>query len=78
VVYTQPYPEFSTTINGVTYNTKGSIVNIGSHAGVGIEYKINNDVTGFTTLRIFHVSNGKPFVDNPAVDAIGMVMGLQF
>lgn len=74
IVYTRNFPDIN-TINGIA---TGSVVNIGSHVGMGMEYKVNNNLKGYTTVRLFHASNGKKYVDNPALDAVGIIMGLQF
>jgi len=66
VYYTKPYPD------------NGTNINIGSHVGMGMDYQINDALKGYTTLRLFHTSNGKEFEKNPALNAIGIVMGLQF
>jgi hypothetical protein len=74
VVYTRKFPDISTTTGKAT----GSIVNIGSHVGIGMEYQIKENLKGYTTVRLFHASNGKKYVDNPALNAVGIIMGLQF
>jgi hypothetical protein len=67
VVYTKPYP-----------NT-GTRINVGTHLGLGMKYSINKELKGYTTVRFFsHTSNGKPEINNPALDMVGLVMGLQF
>ena len=67
VVYAKPYPD------------AGTRVNVGTHLGLGMKYSINDKLKGYTTVRIFsHTSNGKPEVNNPALDMVGLVMGLQF
>lgn len=67
VVYTQPYP------------AGGTYVNIGTHIGFGFKSKINETTNIFATLRLFsHTSNGKPEEVNPALDMVGLVLGLQF
>ena len=65
VIYTREYPD------------NGTFVNIGSHVGLGIEYPINN-FKAYTTLRLFHSSNGKPYDNNPALNAVGIITGIQF
>ena len=69
VVYTREFPDI-----GIA---KGSFVNIGSHAGIGMEFSINNFKV-YTTLRLFHSSNGKAYEDNPALNAVGILAGVQF
>jgi len=67
VVYAKPYPD------------TGTRVNVGTHLGLGMKYQINETLKGYTTIRFFsHTSNGKPEVNNPALDMVGLVMGLQF
>jgi hypothetical protein len=65
IVYTREYPD------------NGTHVNIGSHVGLGIEYPINS-YKAYTTLRLFHSSNGKPYENNPALNAVGIITGIQF
>ncbi len=65
-------------VNTASGKTTGSIANIGSHVGLGMEYQINEKLKGYTTLRLFHASNGKKYEDNPALDAVGIIMGIQF
>lgn len=60
------------------YPDKGTKINIGSHLGLGMDYKINSVLRGFTSLRIFHTSNGMEYPKNPALNAIGIVTGIQF
>lgn len=69
VVYTRQFPD--------TGSASGSYVNIGSHAGIGIEFPIN-DFRAYTALRLFHSSNGKRYEKNPALNAIGIIAGVQF
>jgi len=67
VVYTKPYPD------------GGTNVNIGTHLGFGMRSQINDSFKGFVTLRMFsHTSNGQPEERNPALDAVGIVVGIQF
>ena len=67
VYYTKPYPDGGTNIN------------IGTHVGFGIKSQINDYVNGFATFRIFsHTSNGKAEEINPALDMVGLVLGIQF
>ena len=67
VVYAKPYPDTGTRLN------------VGTHFGVGMKYSINDKLKGYTTVRFFsHTSNGKPEANNPALDLVGVVMGLQF
>jgi hypothetical protein len=65
IVYAREYPD------------SGTHVNIGSHAGLGIEYPINSH-KAYTTLRLFHSSNGKAYENNPALNAVGILTGIQF
>jgi len=65
VVYSREFPE------------TGTHVNIGTNLGLGMEYPISN-FKGFTTLKWFHSSNGKAYKHNPALNAVGIIMGLQF
>ena len=73
VVYSREFPNTLTMANG----TKGTFVNIGTYVGLGMEYPINN-FKGYTTLRWFHSSNGKIYENNPALNTVGIIMGLQF
>ena len=66
VYYAKPYPD------------NGTNINIGSHVGVGIDYQINQGLKGFFSLRLAHTSNGKEYSHNPALNAIGLIAGLQF
>lgn len=67
VIYAKPYPD------------TGTRVNVGTHLGAGMKYSINDELNGYTTVRFFsHTSNGKPEANNPALDLVGVVMGLQF
>jgi Lipid A 3-O-deacylase (PagL) len=66
VYYTKPYPD------------NGTNINIGSHVGMGMDFQINDALKGYTSLSLFHTSNGKNFENNPALNAIGILMGLQF
>jgi hypothetical protein len=67
VIYTKPYPD------------TGTHINVGTHIGFGIKSQINNALNGYATLRIFsHTSNGQPEVTNPALDMVGLIVGLQF
>jgi hypothetical protein len=65
IVYSREYPD------------TGTYINIGSHVGAGMEYLINH-YKGYTSLRLFHSSNGKSYENNPALNAIGIIMGIQF
>jgi len=69
VVYSRGFPEKE--------DAKGSRINVGSSLGIGMEYTINN-YKAYTSLRLFHSSNGKDYVDNPALNAVGIVIGVQF
>lgn len=42
-----------------------------------MEYPINN-YKAYTVLRRFNSSNGKSYENNPALNTVGIVMGLQF
>jgi hypothetical protein len=66
VYYTKPYPD------------NGTNINIGSHVGMGMDFQINDALRGYTSLRLFHTSNGKNYENNPALNAIGILVGLQF
>jgi opacity protein-like surface antigen len=66
VYYTKPYPD------------NGTNINIGSHVGMGMDFQMNNALKGYTCLSLFHTSNGKNYENNPALNAIGILMGLQF
>jgi hypothetical protein len=65
VVYSRKFPE------------TGTNVNIGTNFGLGMEYPINN-FKGYTTLKWFHSSNGDVYENNPALNTVGIIMGLQF
>ena len=65
VVYSREFPE------------NGTNVNIGTNIGLGMEYPINN-YKAYTVLKWFHSSNGKPYENNPALNTVGIVIGLQF
>jgi hypothetical protein len=65
VVYSREFPE------------TGTHVNIGTNIGLGMEYPINNYKT-YTTLKWFHTSNGDIYENNPALNTVGIVTGLQF
>ena len=67
VLYTKPYPDTGTNFN------------VGTHVGFGIKSQINDVLKVYTTLRIFsHTSNGRPEEMNPALDMVGLIIGLQF
>ncbi len=74
IVYTRKFPDINTGNGRAT----GTVVNIGSHVGMGMEYRINDDLKGYISLRLFHASNGKKYESNPALDAVGIIMGVQF
>lgn len=74
IVYTRKFPDINTENGRAT----GSIVNIGSHVGMGMEYQINDNLKGYISIRLFHASNGKKYVENPALNAVGIIMGVQF
>ena len=65
VIYSRKFPE------------NGTHVNIGTNLGLGIEYPINN-CKAYTVLKWFHTSNGKPYKNNPALNTVGIITGLQF
>jgi hypothetical protein len=65
VVYSRKFPE------------TGTKVNIGTNLGLGMEYPINN-FKGYTILKWFHSSNGDVYENNPALNTVGIIMGLQF
>jgi hypothetical protein len=65
VVYSREFPE------------TGTYVNIGTNVGLGMEYPKNNFMA-YTTLKWFHTSNGKPYDNNPALNTVGIIMGLEF
>jgi len=65
VVYSREFPE------------NGTYVNIGTNLGLGMEYPISKN-KAYTVLKWFHSSNGKSYENNPALNTVGMVMGLQF
>ena len=65
VVYWREFPE------------NGTRINIGTNIGLGMEYPINN-YKAYTILKWFHSSNGKAYENNPALNTVGIVMGLQF
>ena len=65
IVYSREFPD------------NGTHVNIGSHLGLGMEHMIN-DYKVFTALRLFHSSNGKSYENNPALNAVGIITGIQF
>jgi len=67
VVYTKPYPG------------GGTHVNIGTHLGLGMKFRINDVLNAYTTIRLFsHTSNGQAEATNPALDMAGLIVGLQF
>ena len=67
VVYTKPYPD------------TGTRVNIGTHLGFGMKFQINDTLNAYTTIRVFsHTSNGQAEETNPALDMVGIILGLQF
>lgn len=74
IVYTREFPDINTENGRAT----GSVVNIGSHVGMGMEYPINDNLKAYTSVRLFHASNGKDYLNNPAIDVVGIIMGLQF
>jgi hypothetical protein len=65
VVYSREFPD------------TGTHVNIGTNLGLGIEYPVKNS-RAYTTLRWFHTSNGKTYENNPALNTVGIIMGIQF
>ena len=70
VVFTRPYPE--------TDDATGTYVNQGTQFGLGVEYRINPKLKGFMKLQWFHASNHKEYKNNPALEGIGILTGLQF
>ena len=64
VIYSRPYPD------------GGTNVNIGSNVGLGIATLLDRREL-FVTLRLFHTSNGRVYENNPALNAMGLVVGLQ-
>jgi hypothetical protein len=65
VIYSRGFPE------------TGTHINIGTNVGLGMEYPINN-YKGYTILKWFHTSNGKAYEHNPALNTVGIIIGLQF
>jgi hypothetical protein len=46
-----------------------------------MEYPIKNgkaNARAYTALRWFHASNGKTYENNPALNTVGILMGVQF
>jgi len=74
VVYSRKFPDTRTIADN---GSRGSHVNIGVNVGLGMDYPISN-FRGFTTIRYYHTSNGKEYEVNPGLNAIGILMGLQF
>jgi hypothetical protein len=70
VIFTRPYPE--------TVDATGTYINVSGQYSLGVEYKINQDIKGFMMLQLFHASNAKEYINNPALEGIGILMGLQF
>ena len=70
VVFTRPYPETDDAI--------GTYVNQGTQFGLGVEYRINPILKSFMKLQWFHASNHKEYSNNPALEGIGILTGLQF
>jgi hypothetical protein len=67
VVYTQPYPD------------SGTHVNMGTHIGFGLKSQVNDTLNVFATLRILsHTSNGQAEINNPGLDMVGLIVGIQF
>ena len=68
VLYTKDYPENGTKING------------GWHIGGGLEYRMENAMKIFTSINWFHNSNNDVYgrERNPAINAIGIMTGLQY
>lgn len=58
------------------YPDTGTYLNIGSHVGLGAEYPIG-DAEWFAARRLFHSSNGKAYEHNPALNAIGLLVGVK-
>ena len=69
VVYAREFPD--------TAAAKGTHVNIGSHAGLGMEFPVNTYKV-YSSLRLFHSSNGMVYAKNPELNAIGILVGVQF
>jgi len=65
VVYSRKFPE------------TGTHVNIGTNVGLGMEFPMNNH-KAYTTLKWFHTSNGDVYENNPALNAVGLLLGMQF
>jgi len=65
VVYSRKFPDNRT------------YVNVGTNIGLGMEYPINN-YKAYTILKWFHSSNGRSYENNPALNTVGIVTGLQF
>jgi hypothetical protein len=65
VVYSREFPD------------TGTHVNIGTNIGLGMEYPISN-YKGYTTLKWYHTSNGDVYENNPGLNTVGIIMGLQF
>jgi hypothetical protein len=42
-----------------------------------MEHPINN-YKAYTILKWFHTSNGDVYENNPALNTVGIIMGLQF
>ena len=70
IVFTRPYPE--------TIDATGTYINVSGQYGLGIEYNINEKLKGFMILQLFHASNAKEYSNNPALEGIGILTGLQF
>jgi hypothetical protein len=70
VIFTRPYPE----VDGAT----GTYVNVSGQYSLGVKYKIDQNLKGFMMLQLFHASNTKEYANNPALEGIGILMGLQF
>jgi hypothetical protein len=70
VVFTRPYPE--------TDDATGTYINVSGQYGLGIEYKINQELKGFMMLQLFHASNAREYLNNPSLEGIGILTGLQF
>jgi hypothetical protein len=68
VMYTENYPP------------NGTWLNIGWHAGPGMDYQLSDGTRIFGTLLWWHSSNGNIYGKdrNPTVNAIGTSFGLQF
>ena len=67
VLYSEDYPENGTKLNG------------GWHLGGGFEYLLEKNTTLFASIRWFHTSNNDIYGKdrNPAINALGIAVGIQ-